>query len=84
MQNWEKQYQRTHWFAVSSNSKYQRLSQISSRTYPCLIDADVESIDQVFQEHADEPEVEPADAPGAVHQDHDVCDGLGAAHKAIH
>lgn len=52
-------------------------------TYPCLINANIEGIDQIFQEHADQPEVEPTDTPGPVHQDHDICDGFGVAHKLI-
>lgn len=52
-------------------------------TYSCLINANVEGVDKVFQEHTDKPEVETTDAPGAVDQDHDVRNGLGAAHKLI-
>lgn len=52
-------------------------------TNPCLIDANIKGINQIFQEHADQPEVEPTDTPGPVHQDHDVCNGLSVANKLI-
>lgn len=52
-------------------------------TYPRLIDANIKCIDKVFQEHADQPEVEPTNTPGPVHQDHDICNGLSVAHKLI-
>lgn len=52
-------------------------------TYPCLIDTNIKGIDQVFQEHANQPEVEPTDTPGSVHQNHDVCYSLSVAHKLI-
>lgn len=52
-------------------------------TYPCLVDANLEGIDQVFQEHADKPEVDPTNTPGAVNQDHNVSNGFRVTHKLI-
>lgn len=52
-------------------------------TYSCLINANVKGIDKVFQEHADQPEVEPTNTPGAIHQDHNVCNGFSVAHKLV-
>lgn len=52
-------------------------------TYSRFINANIKGIYKVFQEHADQAEVEPANTPGSIHQDHDVCDGLRAAHKLI-
>lgn len=54
-----------------------------SLTHSGLVDADVKGSHQVLQEHSHQSEVEPADAPRAVHQDHDVGHGLGATHKLI-
>lgn len=52
-------------------------------TYSCFINANIKGIDQVFQERTDQPEVQPANTPGAVHQDHDVGNGLSVAHKLV-
>ena len=52
-------------------------------TYPGLVDPDAESADQVLQEHADQAEVEPPDAPGSIHQDHYVSYGLSRTDKRI-
>lgn len=52
-------------------------------TYSRFIKADIKGVYEVFQEHADQAEVESADAPGSINQDHDVRDGLRAAHELI-
>lgn len=52
-------------------------------TYSRFINANIKGVYKVFQEHADQAEVESADAPGSINQDHDVRDGLRAAHKLI-
>lgn len=51
-------------------------------TYAGLVDLHVEGLDQVLKEGPDQPEVDPTDAPGAVHQDDDVGDGWGLTHEA--
>lgn len=52
-------------------------------TYSGFINANIKGVYKVFQEHADQAEVESADTPGSIHQDHDVRDGLRTAHKLI-
>lgn len=48
-----------------------------------LVSSHGEGLDQVLQERADQPEVDPPDAPGAVHQDHDVSYRWARADKPI-
>lgn len=52
-------------------------------TYSRFINANIKGVYKVFQEHADQAEVESADAPGSINQDHDVRECLRAARKLI-
>lgn len=52
-------------------------------TNPRLVKPNREGPDQVFQEGPHQPEVDATDAPGAVHQDHDVGDRWSLATKSV-
>lgn len=56
----------------------------NKHTYTGFIDSDIESINQVFQECADQTEIEPADTPRAIHQNDDIGDCRCGAHKLVH
>ena len=52
-------------------------------TNPGLVELHREGLDQVFQERPDQPEVDAADTPGAVHQYHNVGDGWSLTHELL-
>lgn len=52
-------------------------------TNPGLVKLHIEGPDQVFQESPDQPEVDAADTPGAIHQNDNVRYGRSLTHKAI-
>jgi len=52
-------------------------------TNPGLVKLHRKGLDQVFQERPDQPEVDAADTPGAIHQNNDVRYGWSLTHKLI-
>lgn len=52
-------------------------------TNPGLVKLDRESSDQIFQERPDQPEVDAADTPGAIHKNNNVRYGWSLTHKSV-
>ncbi len=68
---------------VAFTMKRLKLGNQNLLTNPGLVKLHTEGLDQVFQERPDQPEVDPADTPGTIHQNNNVGYGRSLTHKAL-